>query len=97
MTDEDPLGTALHLLRLTGTFYCRAELTAPWGIARELTPAVLLVGLAAYVLKLGSLGVVLALVESGLPKLRVFRVPDLLGAASLLALLAVVSLFVVGG
>lgn len=28
----DPLGEALHLLRLTGTFYCRAELTAPWGI-----------------------------------------------------------------
>jgi len=29
----DPLGETLHLLRLTGTFYCRAELTAPWGIA----------------------------------------------------------------
>ncbi|MGY4643404.1 AraC family transcriptional regulator [Cellulomonas sp. URHB0016] len=28
---EDPLGDALHLLRLTGTLYCRAELTAPWG------------------------------------------------------------------
>ena len=28
----DPLGEALHLLRLTGTLYCRAELTAPWGI-----------------------------------------------------------------
>ncbi|GAA3846950.1 AraC family transcriptional regulator [Saccharothrix violaceirubra] len=29
----DPLGEALHLLRLTGTLYCRAELTAPWAIA----------------------------------------------------------------
>lgn len=28
----DPLGEVLHLLRLTGTLYCRAELTAPWGI-----------------------------------------------------------------
>lgn len=28
----DPLGEALHLLRLTGTLYCRAELTAPWGV-----------------------------------------------------------------
>ena len=28
----DPLGETLHLLRLTGTFYCRSELTAPWGI-----------------------------------------------------------------
>lgn len=32
----DPLGEVLHLLRLTGTFYCRSELTAPWGI--ELPP-----------------------------------------------------------
>lgn len=28
----DPLGEALHLLRLTGTVYARSELTAPWGI-----------------------------------------------------------------
>lgn len=28
----DPLGETLHLLQLTGTLYCRAELTAPWGI-----------------------------------------------------------------
>lgn len=29
---SDPLGEVLHLLRLTGTLYCRATLTAPWGI-----------------------------------------------------------------
>ncbi|WP_033437897.1 AraC family transcriptional regulator [Saccharothrix sp. NRRL B-16314] len=29
----DLLGEVLHLLRLTGTLYCRAELTAPWGVA----------------------------------------------------------------
>lgn len=29
---SDPLGEILHLLRLTGTLYCRSELTAPWGI-----------------------------------------------------------------
>ncbi len=28
----DPLGETLHLLRLSGVLYCRAELTAPWGI-----------------------------------------------------------------
>lgn len=28
----DPLGEVLHLLKLTGTFYCQAELSAPWGI-----------------------------------------------------------------
>ena len=28
----DPLGETLHLLKLTGTLYSRAELTSPWGI-----------------------------------------------------------------
>ena len=28
----DPLSETLHLLRLTGTLYCRTELTAPWGV-----------------------------------------------------------------
>lgn len=29
---SDPLGEALHFLRISGTFYCRSELTAPWGL-----------------------------------------------------------------
>ncbi len=28
----DPLGEALHSLRMSGAFYCRSELSAPWGI-----------------------------------------------------------------
>ncbi len=32
----DPLGEALHLLKLTGTFYCRSVLSEPWGV--ELPP-----------------------------------------------------------
>ncbi len=32
LPSSDPIGEALHLLRLNGTLYCRAELTAPWGI-----------------------------------------------------------------
>ena len=35
-TPVDPLGEALHSLRMSGTFYCRSELSAPWGI--ELPP-----------------------------------------------------------
>jgi AraC-like DNA-binding protein len=27
----DPLGEALHQLRMSGVFYCQSELTAPWG------------------------------------------------------------------
>jgi hypothetical protein len=28
----DPLGEALHFLRMTGVLYCRAEFTAPWAL-----------------------------------------------------------------
>lgn len=28
----DPLGEALHLLRMNGAYYCRSELSAPWGL-----------------------------------------------------------------
>ena len=31
-TEADPLGAALHLLRMSGTYYFRSELTAPWGL-----------------------------------------------------------------
>lgn len=31
-TDADPLGEALHFLRMSGTLYCRSEFTAPWGL-----------------------------------------------------------------
>jgi AraC-like DNA-binding protein len=32
----DPLGEALHFLRMSGVFYCRSEFTSPWGL--ELPP-----------------------------------------------------------
>lgn len=38
---EDPLGEALHFLRMTGSFYCRSELTAPWGMALPPMPGCL--------------------------------------------------------
>ena len=31
-TGADPLGQALHLLRMSGAFYCHSELTEPWGL-----------------------------------------------------------------
>jgi hypothetical protein len=32
----DPLGEALHFLRMSGIFYCRAEFSAPWGLVLPL-------------------------------------------------------------
>lgn len=34
----DPLAEALHFMRMEGVFYCRSELTAPWGIAMPALP-----------------------------------------------------------
>ncbi|WP_432562487.1 AraC family transcriptional regulator [Kineococcus sp. SYSU DK003] len=37
----DPVGEALHVLRMTGTFYCRSELSQPWGFALPPMPGCL--------------------------------------------------------
>lgn len=34
----DALGEALHMLRMNGAFYCRSELTAPWGFTMPPMP-----------------------------------------------------------
>ncbi|MGH1348178.1 MAG: cupin domain-containing protein [Nannocystales bacterium] len=38
---SDPLGETLHQLRMTGTLYCRSELSAPWGIAIPAFPGMM--------------------------------------------------------
>ncbi len=37
----DPLGEALQFLRMNGAFYCRSELTAPWGLTLPRMPGYL--------------------------------------------------------
>ena len=37
----DPLGEALRVLRMNGAYYCRSELTAPWGLALPPMPGYL--------------------------------------------------------
>lgn len=37
----DPLGEALHFLRMNGAFYCLSELSAPWGMALPPMPGYL--------------------------------------------------------
>jgi formate hydrogenlyase subunit 4 len=72
-----------------------ACLFVPWGI--ELTDAsalTLVVGVAAYIVKLAVGGCLLALFETLIAKMRVFRVPEFLGAALMLGLLATLLRFV---
>jgi len=64
-----------------------ANIFLPWGIAGSLAPADLALGLAAILLKLLALGAALALAETVLAKMRLFRVPAFLNLALLLALL----------
>lgn len=67
----------------------------PWGLASAgAGPQSLAIGAAAYLGKLAVLAVLLAVFETAVAKMRVFRVPDFLGAALMLALLGTLLLFV---
>jgi formate hydrogenlyase subunit 4 len=85
------LAASLKLLLYVSLIGC---LFAPWGMANlGVGPAVLAVGVAAYVGKLAVGGFLLALFETSIAKMRVFRVPEFLGAALMLGLLATLLLF----
>ena len=63
-------------------------LFVPWGVAtRDSGPGAVLVAVVALLLKLGAAGAVLALVETVSAKLRIFRAPEFLAMAFLLAVL----------
>jgi len=74
-----------------------ANLFAPWGIATTLAPGAIGIGLVAYILKIAGLAVLIGILESMIAKLRLFRVTELLGAAFILALLAVVFFYILQG
>jgi formate hydrogenlyase subunit 4 len=65
----------------------------PWGIAVTLQPAALAAASVALAIKIGVLAAGLAVLETALAKLRLFRVPELLSGSLMLALLAVISSF----
>jgi formate hydrogenlyase subunit 4 len=70
-----------------------ANLFAPWGVATEISPAAIALAVVALLLKLVLLSLLIAVVETRVAKLRLFRVPELLGVSFVLALLAVTSSF----
>lgn len=65
-------------------------LFAPWGMATSASIAMIAVALVAYLAKVLALAVGIAVLESGVAKLRMYLVPDFLGLACALAVLAVV-------
>jgi formate hydrogenlyase subunit 4 len=86
------LSASLKLLLYISLIAC---VFAPWGMAGS--PAnvgAMAVGALAYLGKLAAGGLLLALFETSIAKMRVFRVPEFLGAALMLGLLATLLLFV---
>jgi formate hydrogenlyase subunit 4 len=88
------LSAALKLVLYVSLLAC---LFAPWGIvAAGFAVPALAIGVAAYVGKLAVGGFLLALFETSIAKMRVFRVPEFLGVALMLGLLATLLRFVSG-
>jgi formate hydrogenlyase subunit 4 len=86
------LSSELKLLLYVSLIAC---LFVPWGIAPQGAGLEAhLIGLAAYVAKLVAGGFLLAVFETSIAKMRVFRVPEFMGVALMLGLLATLLLFV---
>ncbi|NTU75785.1 MAG: formate hydrogenlyase, partial [Anaerolineaceae bacterium] len=80
-------------LKLLICFSLLSNLFIPWGLATVITPAAVAVAVLTLILKLAVFAVVIALLETRIAKLRLFRFPELLAVSFVLALLAVTSSF----
>jgi len=86
------LASSLKLLLYVSLIAC---IFAPWGLAGAQADAIaLLIGAGAYVGKLAVGGVLLAVFETAIAKMRVFRVPQFIGVALMLGLLGTLLRFV---
>jgi formate hydrogenlyase subunit 4 len=88
------LASHIKLLLYVSVIAC---VFAPWGLAVSgQGPAAYLAGFAAYAGKLAVTGPLLAVFETAIAKMRVFRYSDFLGAALMLGVLAILLRFVSG-
>ena len=88
------LSSQLKLLLYLSLIAC---IFMPWGAAApEARINALTIGAVAYIVKLTACGLALAVFETAIAKMRVFRIPEFLGAALMLALLATLLRFVSG-
>ena len=86
------LAASLKLLLYISLIGC---LFVPWGLApAHAAVGVALVGAGAWIAKIALGGVLLGLFETSIAKMRVFRVPEFLGVALMLGLLAVLLSFI---
>jgi formate hydrogenlyase subunit 4 len=86
------LAASLKLLLYVSLIAC---VFAPWSLAPAgAGRAAIAAGLIAYLVKLALGGALLAVFETSIAKMRVFRVPTFMGASLMLGLLATLLLFV---
>ena len=70
-----------------------SNLFFPWGVALANTPVTLFTAFVALAIKLAFFAAAIAIIETVVAKLRLFRVPELLAGSFTIALLAVVTSF----
>jgi len=88
---ELALVTLGGMMRLGLLLSLLANLFFPWGIAATASIPVLILGLAVLAAKTAAIAAAIAVTEVSAAKLRLFRVPEILSAAFVLSVLAVVT------
>ncbi|MBI1820652.1 MAG: NADH-quinone oxidoreductase subunit H [Nitrospirae bacterium] len=71
-----------------------SNIFVPWGIATEMNPLGMVLGTAAWLLKVSGLAVLVSVIESMFAKLRLFRITELLGVAFILSLLSLIFYYI---
>jgi formate hydrogenlyase subunit 4 len=82
------------MTRLVLYFTILSNVFFPWGIANDLSAFSIGAGLVAILVKVLFLALIIAIIESSISKLRLFRLPNLLTVSFTLALLAVMSFYI---
>ena len=72
-------------------------LLVPWGLANTRTVGAVAVGLGWLLAKMVGLGLVMVVIESSFAKLRLFRIPDFMGAGFVLSVLAILVFYLANG
>ncbi|MOA65975.1 Formate hydrogenlyase subunit 4 [compost metagenome] len=72
------------------------DLFAPWGMATSLGAGAVTMALGVFVAKLAVVAVAIALLESSIAKMRLFQVPDLIGASFVFSVVALFSFTLLG-
>jgi formate hydrogenlyase subunit 4 len=75
-------------LKLFAYICIGSALFVPWGLAKASAPEAMILAIPMLVVKLAAAGFFLAVIETVNAKMRIFRVPEFLGTAFLLAVIA---------